>query len=197
MDERLQNVTSEMSVIADDARIAFGSLTDAQLNWKPSETSWSVAQCLDHLIRSNIEFDDEFPKLMTKTRKNSTWENWSPLTGFFGRLLINSLKNDSRKTKAPSKSIVPPSGIEPGILDRFVANIDETNRKIEACDGIDLRKTVLTSPFLKLITYRLDDACSILVEHTKRHIRQAKRVMENDGFPKTQAEPHASAGGQV
>ncbi len=183
MDELLRSTTAEMTKTGDDAKNSFGSLTSEQLNWKPTEKGWSVAQCLDHLIRSNVEFDHEWPKLMSKTRKNSAWENWSPLTGFFGRFLVNSMKKDSRKIKAPAKSLIPPSEIDPGIVDRFVANIDETNRKIAACDGVDLHKTVLTSPFLKLITYRLDDAFSLLTEHTKRHIRQARRVMEGDGFP--------------
>jgi len=193
MDARIDYINSEMQGVAEDAKATFSGLSLDQLNWKPDEKSWSVAQCLEHLIRSNIEFDDEWPKLLAGTRKNSTLENWSPLTGFLGRLLISSLQKDSRKTKAPSKSIVPPSEVEPGIVERFVANIEETNRKIAGCEGVDLQKTVLTSPFMKLITYRLDDAFSILVEHSKRHIRQAKRVIDADGFPKS--EPPAAAAG--
>lgn len=184
MSSRIEAVISELTVAGDDVRNAFGSLTNEQLNWKPSEKGWSVAQCLDHLIRSNIEFDGDWDKLLAGTRKNSFLENWSPLTGFFGSLLVSSLAKDSRKTKAPSKSIVPPSEVEPGIVERFVANIDQLNKNIAACEHVDLRRTVLTSPFMGLITYRLDDAFSILVEHTKRHIRQAKRVTENEGFPR-------------
>lgn len=184
MAEQIQATIDELAKVAADAKAQFGTLSHEQLDWKPSDSGWSVAQCLDHLIRSNIEFDHEWPWLMSNTRENSTWENWSPLTGFWGRLLISSMKKDSRKIKAPSPAIVPPSEIEPGIIERFVENIAETNRKIKACDGIDLKKTVLTSPFLRLITYRLDDGCSILIEHTKRHIRQAKRVTETAGFPK-------------
>ena len=180
----VEQVVDDLGQVATDVISRFGPLTPEQLNWKPSDTSWSVAQCLDHLIRSNIEFDHEWPRLMTNTRENSAWENWSPLTSFWGWFLISSMKKDSRKIKAPSPAIVPPSEIEPGIINRFVANIDDTNKKIKACDGIDMHKTVLTSPFLRLITYRLDDACSMLVEHTKRHIRQAKRVTEAAGFPK-------------
>lgn len=183
MDERISQTTSDMQNVAEDARAAFGRLTDEQLNWKPAAESWSIAQCLDHLIRSNVEFDDDWPKLHAKTRKNSFLENWSPLTGIWGWLLIDSLKKDSRKSKAPSKSIVPPSEIEPGIVERFVANVEQTNRNLAACEGVDLRRTVLTSPFLRIVTYRLDDALSILVEHSKRHIRQAKRVMDAEGFP--------------
>lgn len=194
MDERISQTTSDLQEIAEDATAAFGKLTNEQLNWKPMEASWSVAQCLDHLIRSNMEFDDEWPRLHAKTRKNSMLENWSPLTGVWGWLFIDSLKKDSRKTKAPSKSIVPPSEIEAGIVERFVANVEETNRNLAGCDGVDLRRTVLTSPFLGIVTYRLDDALSILVEHTKRHIRQAKRVTEAEGFPVAAAEAAANAG---
>jgi hypothetical protein len=182
-DERIDQVISELKAAADDAAETFGALSTEQLNWKPSEAGWSIAQCLDHLIRSNVEFDAEWEKLLNGTRRNSFFETWSPLTGFFGRFLINSLAKDSRKTKAPSKSIVPPSDVEPGIVGRFVQNVESTNSKIAGCRNVDLQRTVLTSPFLRLITYRLDDAFQILVEHTKRHIRQAKRVMQADGFP--------------
>lgn len=183
MGERIDYVISELKATADDAAETFGALTVDQLNWKPSETGWSIAQCLDHLLRSNVEFDADWEKLLNGTRRNSFLENWSPLTGFFGRFLISSLAKDSRKTKAPSKSIVPPSQIEPDIVDRFVRNVEEVNQKIAGCGNVDLQRTVLTSPFLRIITYRLDDAFQILVEHTKRHIRQAKRVMQADGFP--------------
>lgn len=184
MNNRIDEVTSEMRIAGDDALSAFGQLTNEQLNWKPSEKGWSVAQCLDHLIRSNVEFDDDWPKLHAGSRTSSFVEKWSPLTGFWGRFLIKTLSNDAKKAKAPSKAIVPPSEIEPGIVDRFVENIETTNKNIAACDGLDLKKTVLTSPFLGIVTYDLDDAFSILVEHTKRHIRQAKRVTENEGFPR-------------
>lgn len=184
MNSRIESVISELTAAGDDARNAFGSLSSEQLNWKPSEKGWSVAQCLDHLIKSNVEFDDVWPKLHNGTRKSSFVESWSPLTGFWGRFLIKSLSNDAKKFKAPSKSIVPPSDIEPGIVERFVENIEFLNRNIARCDALDLKKTILTSPFLGIVTYNLDDAFSILVEHTKRHIRQAKRVTENEAFSK-------------
>ena len=90
---------------------------------------------------------------------------------------------DSKKAKAPSKRIVPLSEIDPNIIERFTRHIDEVNQKVEACAAADREKTVVTSPFLVVFTYKLDDAFTVLVEHTRRHIRQAKRVMEAEGFP--------------
>jgi hypothetical protein len=184
MDERITGITSAMKQVADEARAAFGGLSSEQLNWKPSEKSWSVGQCFDHIIKTNHEFFPEFDKLATGNRKNSLFENYSPFSGFFGRFLIKAVSEDSKKAKAPSNRIVPPSDIEPDVIDRFVSHIEEVNRKVEACGGADRQKTVVTSPFLKVFTYTLDDAYTVLVEHTKRHFRQAKRVTEAEGFPR-------------
>lgn len=184
VDERIKQVTDDMSAIAEDARQAFGSLSPEQINWKPAEKSWSVGQCLDHLIKTNDAFGPEMAKIAAGGRKNSFIENWSPLTGFFGRFLIRAVSDDSKKAKAPSKSIVPPSEISADIVERFTQNVAAANESVKACEGIDRQKTVITSPFLAIMTYKLDDGLTVLVEHTKRHIRQAKRVMKTDGFPK-------------
>ncbi|MGH9948485.1 MAG: DinB family protein [Pyrinomonadaceae bacterium] len=172
-----------MNKIADDARSSFGGLSGEQLNWNPAENSWSVGQCLDHLIKTNKEFEPEFKKIADGNRENSFWENWSPFTGFFGRFLIKAVSNDAKKAKAPSKKIVPPSDVVADIVERFVANIGVVNEGIKTCADVDREKTIITSPFLAVMTYKLDDGYTVLVEHSKRHIRQAKRVIEAEGFP--------------
>ena len=184
MNDRIRNVTGELGKIIEDARTSFGSLSAEQLNWKPATDSWSVAQCLDHLIKTNEQFYPEFERLASGNRKNTLWQNYSPFTGMGGRWLVNTIKNDSKKVKAPSKDIVPPSDIPGGIVERFTANISDVVSKIEACPSVDLMKTVVSSPFASVLTYTLDDAYTVVVEHSKRHIRQAKRVMEMEGFPK-------------
>lgn len=182
MNDKTADVTTELEKITEDFRAAFGSLSGSQLNWKPAAESWSVAQCLDHLIKSN---DEVRPAINAKLNgaKNSFWESWSPLTGFFGGFLKKSLMSDKRKFKAPTKNIVPPSDIEPGIVDRFAENQKTVIENIGAMADVDWDKTVITSPFMRLMTYRVRDGLDILVEHEKRHFRQAKRVTENENFP--------------
>jgi hypothetical protein len=182
MSNKTVEAISELEKITEDFRFAFGSLTSEQLNWKPAAESWSIAQCVDHLIKSN---DEVQPAIDAKLAggKNSFLESWSPLTGFFGGFLKKSLMKDSRKFKAPSKNIVPASNIEAGIFDRFAENQKGVIESIRAMEKLDLDKTVITSPFVKVMTYRLSDGLGILVEHEKRHYRQAKRVAETKGFP--------------
>lgn len=183
MDERIKSIISQMNDASADAVDAFGVLTADQLNWKPSEKGWSVAQCLEHIILTNREFYPEFEKLASGNRKNSVWENLSPLTGWSGRFLIKSVSEDSKKIKAPTARIVPPSDVAGDIVQQFVQHIAEVNQKVEACSRADREKTVVTSPFLFIFTYKLDDAYTVMVEHIRRHIRQAKRVTATAGFP--------------
>jgi hypothetical protein len=180
----MNEIISEYEKVGEKVREAFGDLSAEQINWKPRADSWSVGQCLDHLIKSNDEFDPQFQALARGEKKASLWEKYSPLTGFFGNFLLKSLKNDAKKFKAPSKAIVPPSDIAPDIVDQFVRHQQEVVEKLKQLKNVDLQKTVVTSPFLKLMTYRLNTALEIGVEHEKRHIRQAERVMQAEGFPK-------------
>ncbi|HEX6126206.1 MAG TPA: DinB family protein [Pyrinomonadaceae bacterium] len=183
MDERITQIKSALKQVADDARSTFGGFAPEQLNWKPSEKGWSIGQCFEHIIKTNEQFYPEFERLASGTRKNTFVQNYSPFTGVLGRFLIRAVSEDSKKSKAPSKDIVPPSDISGDIIYRFVAHIDEVNRKIESCAAADRTRTVVSSPFLRIFTYRLDDAYTVLVEHTKRHFRQAKRVAAAEGFP--------------
>jgi hypothetical protein len=193
MDDRIDRVISELEKVAADAKDTFGAFSNERLNWRPSEKGWSVGQCLDHIIKSNEAFDPQMEKLVSGTRKNSFWENVSPFTGWGGRFLIKAVSDDSKKAKAPSKKIVPPSNIETDIVERFERHLDAVAGKVAACSSVDRKKTIVTSPFLAIFTYSLDDALTVLVEHTKRHIRQAKRVTDAEGFPAAACEQAQSA----
>ena len=59
MDEKV----SEYEKIIGKVQDTFGNLSGKQINWKPRPDSWSVGQCLDHLINSNEAFDGEFQSL--------------------------------------------------------------------------------------------------------------------------------------
>jgi len=178
----LEGVLTEFEGVTEDARSTFGSLTAEQLNWKPGPDSWSIAQCLDHLIRSNEEFYPELDKLVAGTRKNSFWQAWSPLSSIAGSFLVGTLKKDGNKVKTNQK-MTPPSEIDGDIVERFLNHQAEFTEKLGAASSVEWRKVVLTSPFVKIMTYRMDVGLQALIEHEKRHLRQARRVMASDGFP--------------
>lgn len=178
----VDGVVSQFDSVTADVKENFGDLSAEQLNWKPAPDSWSVGQCLDHLIKSNEEYYPELDKLAAGTRKNTLWQSVSPLSGIAGAFLVSSLKKDSQKVKT-SQKMTPPSDIAPDIVERFSEHQSQFIEKIRSASDADWHKTVLTSPFVKIMTYRMDVGLTALIEHEKRHVRQAKRVMAMDGFP--------------
>lgn len=184
MSNETERLINEFQTISENAKKIFGELSNEQINWRPRADAWGIGQCFDHLIKSNQEFEPQFQEMTDGNRKQTFWQNYSPLTGFFGNFLLNTLKNDAKKFKAPSKAIVPPSDIPADIIEQFAAHQDYVCETLKSLDHLDWNKTIVTSPFLRLMTYRLDIAFDIAVEHEKRHFRQAERVIQQENFPK-------------
>src|SRR5260370_35090116 len=49
----LQSILNELDRTDQQVRELVSDLSEAQLNWQPGETAWSIAQCLDHLGQTN------------------------------------------------------------------------------------------------------------------------------------------------
>ena len=179
----MNEIITELQKISADTQATFGNLSPAQINWKPSAEGWSVGQCFEHLIKTNELFYDKLDEIADEKHKHSFLEKFSPLSGFFGNLLISSLKKDSRKFKAPTQKIVPPSEIDPNVIEIFAGHQAELIGKIKRTEAADWNKIKVTSPFLKIATYKLAAGFQIIVEHEKRHFRQAERVTKESNFP--------------
>ncbi|HNU06538.1 MAG TPA: DinB family protein [Pyrinomonadaceae bacterium] len=174
---------ADLDSISNEATAKFSGLNADQINFKPSADSWSVGQCFEHLILTNDQITGAVERVADGSHVNSFWENWSPFTSFFGNFLIKSMKRDDKKFKVPSKSIVPPSNVDPQIVAKFIENNAMLIDLFGKIDSVDPEKIVITSPFMGLVTYKLAHGMTIIVEHERRHLRQAERVTIIDGFP--------------
>ena len=170
--------------VADETKRVFGSLSAEQLNWKPSAERWSVAQCFDHLITTNIGYLPIVDDVLQGRKKSSVWQKLPVLPGFVGKMLIKSLDPSStRKIKAPKKFQPAQSDVPATIIEVFVAQQSQVIEKMKATANLDLERIVITSPVASFVTYSLMDAYRIIVVHERRHFQQAQRVTEESGFP--------------
>lgn len=181
----LQGLLEEVKAVALDARREFGQLNAQQLNWKPSAEEWSIGQCFDHLITTNESFYPDIALLMSGEKRATLWERLPFLSDFWGSMIIKRARPDAAaKSKAPKVFLPSMSEIDRGIIEKFVAHQDELIEKLSATGKLDLRRTKVTSPVARFVTYSLMDAYTILVYHERRHFQQAERVMRAEGFPR-------------
>ena len=178
--ERTASVVADLEKISSDVRAEFGGLNGEQLNWKSDEKSWSVAQCLDHLITINSLYFPIFEKMRAGEVANTFLEKYSPLSGFFGRYLIKAMRPENpKRMKTSPKAFPSTSDISPDIVERFEKHNRELSEHIGGISSeVDL-KTIITSPLAGFVTYSLDDCLTMLVVHEQRHVLQASRLMED------------------
>jgi hypothetical protein len=181
----LSELRAETEAIATEAQRSFAPLNAQQLNWKPSAERWSVAQCLEHLLHANQEMFAPMDAAMANPHGAGFLARlpvWSELCGKFMIKIVSP--NFKQKLKAPSTARPATSAIDAEIVTRFLAMQPTILERINRLESLGTKPIVMTSPFVRWITYSLLDACRLMVAHERRHLAQAQRVMEAPGFPR-------------
>jgi hypothetical protein len=182
-------VQSALRDVARDAHATFGDLDVSRLNWRPTATQWSVAQCFEHLVTANA--------LMLKAANDalehsptSVWQRVPVWPRLVGRARIRSQAPETtRKFTAPAKARPTTSDLPGDIIQRFV---DQHRRAVDwmrTVDGREIERRIMLSPFIRIVTYSVLDGCRLLVAHDRRHFEQARRVLDSPEFPRSPAAP--------
>jgi hypothetical protein len=179
----LAEVRTALADVARDAQGTFGGLDGRQLNWRPDATRWSVAQCFEHLLTAN--------RLMFQAAEHALqhppstlWQRLPLLPGLLGWMLIRSQAPDAvRKFTAPSRAQPTTSEVPGDIIRRFVNQHREAAEWMRTIAERDAGRAIMTSPFLRVVTYSVLDGCRLVVAHDRRHVEQARRVMLSPEFP--------------
>jgi hypothetical protein len=161
------------------------SLSDAQFNWKPDDTSWSIGECIAHLNRVAEAYLPRLEAAASRTEPTAQ----GPFTyGFMTRRMIDAM-NPGGPALSTSRSLNPSDGGARSALDRtqtLEALSAYTDRYVAACeeaDGLDLAKIKVRYPFFWLLRLPLGAFLEITGVHALRHARQAVGVREQPGFP--------------
>ena len=169
---------AQIDLTTEAFRKQFGSLTAEQLNWKPNESQWSIAQNIDHLIVINESYYPIFEKLRSGNLKTPFVGKVGFLVSLFGKLILKGVQPD-RKQKMKTFPIWEPSKseISGNILERFEAHQTSLKDEIQSLSPYIEKRAVIFSPANNRIVYRLDTALDIIISHEKRHLEQAREVL--------------------
>ena len=183
----IETVGSEAVRNNDTARAVAADLTEAQLNWKPSAEQWSIAQCLEHLAVATKGFDKYFTEVLQRAGSKTSITSppaYKP-TMMGGWLARHVAPESPKKLRAPRMFRPGDASSIQGSLQMFLDEQQKFVDFVRQCRGIDYNKTRIRSPVTPLVRYSLADAFVITVLHAQRHLAQARRVRESQGFPRT------------
>jgi DinB superfamily len=169
------------STLAQDLAVP---LNEPALNWQPNGgKSWSVAQCLDHLVIMN--------RMYVKTLQDAVADNEDQLeprkvpiqpSGWLTRLFI-SYEEPPPKIKLPApKKIAPPSNLTAAVIEDFKAVQQELVDFVREWGEADLGDLKLKDPLFP-IHLTADTELLIIAAHNRRHLWQAENVKKSMGSP--------------
>jgi hypothetical protein len=181
----LLQIGIELNRIAEEVQAAFGTLEGPQLNWKPDAARWSVGQCFEHLVTANrLTFDAAFAAL-DPAHPRTIWQRLPILPAWVGPMMVRSqAPENTRRFSAPPAARPAASDVATDVVERFVAQQRQGAGAVARLDERTAERTIMASPFVRLITYSVLDGWRLVVAHDRRHIEQARRVMTSPAFPR-------------
>ena len=181
----LSEIASGLEAVAEDAQATFGGCDVRQLNWRPDAAKWSVAQCLDHLLTANRLMFRAADDALNEASPRTLWQRLPIVPGVMGRFMVRSLAPGAgRKLTAPSTARPAASDIAADVIQRFVAQHRDAARRSRALDAQRAERTIMTSPFIRVVTYSVLDGWRLVLAHDRRHVEQARAVMRLPAFPR-------------
>lgn len=171
-------------MLSDEVSEEFKRLSASQLNWKPSSTNWSIAQCLEHLIITNNLYFINIQKVADGAHQNNFYSKFPLAPRVIAWGMKKVFSPDFRPKVKTFEMFKPPqSEVSEDILEHFEENQNRFVSLIEATKDLDTKQIKVAEPIGAAVNLRLIDAFEVLLFHEKRHFNQAKRVIETEGFP--------------
>jgi len=175
----LEKYHKEFESIATQAQELVAGLTEAQFNWRPAPSAWSIQECLAHLTMVGQVEANAIEEAVTRAREQGltglgpfTYPAWE-------RYILRETEPPVRNPMEAPKRFVPlPEQPVTGILPTFLHVQQRFQLQIERADGLDLRKVKVPTPIVKLLKMSLGSTLAQAAAHERRHLEQASRVRE-------------------
>jgi hypothetical protein len=158
-------------------------LTREQLNWRIRPGSWSVGECLGHLVAANniylppiaVALDGQPPSPVQQLD-----------FGWFSRWFIRNYiapSTSNTRARAPRK-IRPAVEADPAVLDAFLRSNVVARELVTRAADYDVNRIQFRNPFIPLLRFTVGTGLEIVAKHQSRHLLQAEGVRKAPGFPR-------------
>ena len=175
----------QFDALADEADALVAPLTDDQFTWQPAPNAWSVGQCIDHLNTAARLYLPRLDDGVADAIRQGLYGEGPFKYWWIARLFVATLEPPVRlRVKTPAAFQPPPGRRRHDILAAFRAYQVQYVDRLRQANGLDLARARVGSPVSKWIVMPLGSGFAAMAAHERRHLWQARRVIEAPGFPR-------------
>jgi hypothetical protein len=186
--EDLQALADEIEAITRQTDTLLDPLDDEQFNWSPRPGAWSIGQCFDHLNAVNAVYFEGIHDAVDAARQAGLKRRGPIRSSLSGRLFIWSRRapvahEGARACHREARRPAPQGGGVARVraLPRAPADLPAGLRRRRS-QSRQVPEPVHPKGVLGARGYRAAEA---LTAHDRRHVWQATRVREAEGFPRS------------
>jgi hypothetical protein len=175
----LTPLSSQLESLRDEVTQLADAVDDTTWVTRPSPTSWSIGECVEHLLLTNEAF---LPAMHEQLQRPEARARAAPARmrrGVIAWVLCRALEPPVRSRYPTTAPFVPASAPPRTVTARnFVTSQEALLATIRLGDGVDLTRIRLVSPFDARLEYSFFSALHIIAAHQRRHLWQARRARE-------------------
>jgi len=180
----MQNKALEWQNEVDNITIEFKNkfefLSEDQLNWKPNPKSWSIGQIIEHIIKTNSSYFSIPQKINNENYSLPVLAKIPFFPLILGNLVLFGV-SPKRILKSTTFKIWEPGNSKVGsnIFEEFSKHQNELKKFILENEKFIKQKQIVKSPANENLVYTFGKAIQILINHEKRHYKQAVEMIES------------------
>ena len=184
LNDELRDIVSQLEHIRYQAAGLTRNLSDAQFNWRPSPSQWSMGKCFEHLNLADTDAVQLVSSAMQEARSRRMLHQGPYRYGRFSHFLAGVMEPPPRRrSKAPARFVPPQEDVSAAdVMTRFMSINAELQKLARELEGIDLARVKVRSP-LPLLKMSLGARSQMTCAHDRRHLYQARQVREDRRFP--------------
>jgi hypothetical protein len=180
----------EFERLADEAAALVSPLSDEQFAWQPPAPSarrlprWSIAQCIDHLNVTARLYLPQLDEGIANAIRQGLYGEGPFKYWWLARMFVRMLEPPPRmRVRTPAAFEPPPLRTRHEIMAAFRAYQVQYVDRLRQANGLDLARARVRSPVVSWISVPLGSGFAAITAHERRHLWQARRVMQAPEFP--------------
>ena len=179
--ELLSNSVERIATHAALAAKTLPELDTQTLNRAPAPGRWSVAQVLEHILKTLVLYYAKLDPVVEAAQPGTAHQQAVYKMGLIGGFIVRLTENPN--ARFPKFKLIQPQAadaptpIPATIVDDYLAAVHDFEARLVAYRRYDLRRTRFANPFFALHKMQLGDAILEHVVHFERHWQQIERTL--------------------
>lgn len=184
-DPALASFAEAMRAVERDMMNLALPLSDQQINWRPSDGRWSIAECITHLTATGRAYVPAIEQAVERGFARGRVGGRDFIPGRIGRWLIAQMEPPpKRRMSAPGKIVPQRVEAAASVRSAYEEMHRELLRVVRNSEGLDLGGVKMGSPIMPLLRQPLGVWMGVLAAHERRHLWQARQVRHEPRFPR-------------